>query len=101
MIVKIDYSPLKNKRFRATMNDNRTIDFGLKKGQTFLDHHSTSLREAYHLRHYANKTEKQLIDNLISSPSLLSYYLLWGPTTSLRRNVELLNALWKQKHSAK
>lgn len=101
MIVKIDYSPLKTKRFRATMDSGKTYDFGLKGGQTFLDNHSTSLREAYHLRHYANKIEKQLIDSLTPSPSLLSYYLLWGPSTSLKKNVSILNALWKQKHSAK
>jgi hypothetical protein len=29
-------------------------------------------------RHLGNKKEKYLIDHLIPSPSLFSYYLLWG-----------------------
>lgn len=32
MIIKIENSPLKNKRFRVIMNDNRKFDFGLKDG---------------------------------------------------------------------
>jgi hypothetical protein len=34
-------------------------------------------RDAYWDRHYANATEKKLIDNLVPLPALFSAYLLW------------------------
>jgi hypothetical protein len=39
MIVKIIDSPLKNKRFRVFLNNNKYYDFGLINGSTFIDHH--------------------------------------------------------------
>jgi hypothetical protein len=44
----------------------------------------------YWLRHYANKKEKELIDNFIPSPALFSAYLLWY-SPNLRDNIEWLN----------
>jgi len=32
MIIKIEKSPLKNKRFRVYLNNGRKFDFGLKDG---------------------------------------------------------------------
>jgi hypothetical protein len=107
MIIKLEPSPLKNKRLRATMNTGEHYDFGFKNpktgehGNTFIDNHSTTQRELYRNRHLGNKTEKMLITNLVPSPSTLSYWILWGPHTSLKKNVEYLNDLWKQKHLAK
>jgi hypothetical protein len=40
--------------------------------------------------------EKQLIDNLVPSPSLFSMYLLWN-TNSLQNNVKILNDMFKKK----
>jgi len=100
MITDIRPSPLKNKRYRATikMHDGseKKIDFGLKDGRTYIDNMRTSQeRKNYLARHLANKTEKKLIENLVPSPSLLSAYLLWGPSKSLETNVKELNKLWK------
>jgi len=101
MIVDIKPSPLKYKRLRATikLHDNsiRQIDFGLKGGSTYIDGDRTNKeRENYLKRHLANKTENTLISNLIPSPSLLSAYLLWGPTKNFETNVKELNKLWKK-----
>ena len=101
MIVKIEYSKLKNKRFRVTMDDGDTYDFGAPEPNTFIDHHSTTRKELYWNRHLGNKTEKILITNLIPSPATFSFWLLWGPHTSLKKNIENLNNLWKEKHLAK
>ncbi len=92
MIVKIETSPRKTKRFRVTMDDGRIFDFGYDKGTTYIDHGDESKRLAYWKRHYANPTEKRLIDGLIPSPALFAAYLLWGSSTSLEKNVRLLNA---------
>jgi len=102
MITDIRPSPLKNKRYRATikMHDGseKKIDFGLKDGVTYIDNMRTSQeRHNYLQRHLANPIEKKLIENLIPSPSLLSALLLWGKHKSLEKNVDELNKLWKNK----
>jgi hypothetical protein len=102
MITDIKPSPLKYKRFRATikMHDNtiKEIDFGLKGGSTYIDGNRTNKERLNYLtRHLANPTENKLINELIPSPSLLSAYLLWGPTKNLQKNVDELNKLWKLK----
>ena len=38
MIKDIINSPVKTKKYRAIMSDNRKIDFGLKDSSTYLDH---------------------------------------------------------------
>jgi hypothetical protein len=39
MIIKIDNSTLNNKRFKITMDNNIHYNFGLKNGNTYIDHH--------------------------------------------------------------
>ena len=97
MIVKIENSPVKHKRYRIIMNDGKHYDFGLLGAETYLDHKDYNKRRAYWLRHYGNPVEKVLIDNLVPSPSLFSAYILWGSHTSLEKNIKELNNLWKYK----
>ena len=98
MITKISQSPLLNKRYRVFMDNGKYYDFGLKGGSTYLDHRSLLKRENYRKRHLANSVEKTLIENLVPSPALFSYYLLWGKYTDLDKNISYLNNLWKKKH---
>ena len=95
MLIDIIHSPKKYKRFRAIMDDNRVFDFGLDTGSTYIDHKNKLKRDAYWARHYANTTEKKLIDKLVPSPALFSAYLLWGEYPNLKKNVAYLNRLWK------
>ncbi len=97
MILSTTNSPLKNKKYRAYINDGQYIDFGLKGSSTYLDHKDIAKRENYRKRHLGNKMENHLIKNLIVSPSLLSYYLLWGPHTHINDNIKYLNNLLKSK----
>ena len=108
MITDIRPSPLKTKRFRATIlkhdGTKQRIDFGLKDGVTYIDKlpngtsvRTTQERNNYLKRHLANPIEKKLIENLIPSPSLLSALLLWGKHTSLEKNVDELNKLWLKR----
>ena len=90
-ILRIEPSNRKNKRYKAILSDDREIHFGLKNGKTYLDHKDNAKRLAYHARHYSNKQEKKLIDNLTLSPSLLSIYLLWGYYDTMEENVKYLN----------
>ena len=90
-IIRIEQSPVQHKRLRAILEDGSHIDFGLDTGSSYIDHKSVNKRLAYWMRHYENKTERHLIDNLIPSPALFSAYILWGPFTNIQKNVEWLN----------
>ena len=90
-IIKIENSPRKNKRFRITLNNGDYYDFGLLGASTYLEHKDKIKRENYRKRHLGNDRENYLIKNLIPSPSLFSYYLLWGDSTSVNKNIEILN----------
>ncbi len=94
MIQEVIISPLKIKKYRAIMSDGSKIDFGLKGSSTFLDHHDKTKRHNYRVRHLANDREKYLIQNVIPSPALLSFYLLWN-TENLEHNILYLNQLLK------
>lgn len=98
IITEIKESPIKTKRFRATLSNGQKIDFGLKGGSTFLDHKDKDKRKNYWKRHFASKNEKYLIMNLIPSPALLSSYVLWGNSSILRENVIELNKMLEAKY---
>lgn len=101
MIIKIEKSKKQFKRYRVTLDTGKSYDFGLDTGFTYIDGATDEGRSAFRARHYANKIEKKLIDNLIPSPSLFSYYLLWGDSNSLKQNILSLNKLFKTKHNIK
>jgi hypothetical protein len=94
-IVNITHSPLKTKRFRIYLDNNKHYDFGLKSGQTYIDHQDKVKRHNYQVRHYNLKKEQPFIQNLIASPALFSYYVLWGETSDINKNIKLLNKLLK------
>jgi hypothetical protein len=100
MIVDIIPSPVKHKRFRAYIirRNGRTeyYDFGLDGAKTYIDGRTEQERANYIARHLGNKTEEQLITNLVPSPSVLSRYLLWGRSRDLQANVKYLNEMWKR-----
>jgi len=98
MIIKVESSPVKTKRFRAFMDNGKHWDFGLDGGKTYIDHKDKTLRTNYLKRHLGNPTEKELITNLVPSASLFSAYLLWGKYTDLQKNINHLNNLWAKKH---
>jgi len=95
-IVDIEMSMRKDKRFKLTMKNGDIYHFGLDSGSTYIDHHNKKKRENYRKRHYANDIERLCIDNLIPSPALFSYYLLWGDHTDLKSNMDALNKKFKK-----
>ena len=101
MIVKIENSPVKHKRYRVYMDNGKHWDFGLQGAMTYIDHKDANKRRNYWLRHYGNPLEKKLLDNLVPSSSVFSAYLLWGDSSNLEKNIKNLNELWRIKHLAK
>ena len=84
-----------NKRCLAVYN-NKKYYFGSPTGFTFIDGASEKTRENYRKRHYANAAERHRIYNLIMSPALLSWYLLWN-TPDLHANIRILNKLLERR----
>lgn len=91
-IVKVEKSERKDKKYKATLDTGKIYHFGLEGSVTYTEGASKQKRDAYLARHLGNNTERNLIKNLIVSPSLLSYYLLWN-TPSLENNIKILNKL--------
>ena len=99
MIVRVENSPRVNKRYRVFLNTNKYFDFGYSDGKTYIDHGDKALKSAYIRRHLGNPIEKRLIANLVPSPALFSYALLWGPTVDLKENIAILNKAFREKVS--
>jgi len=90
-IIELIESPLKDKKYRAIINDGSHYDFGLKGSKTYLDHQNKYLQNNYHKRHLANEKERYLIENNILSPALLSFYILWGGYTDINNGIQYVN----------
>ena len=89
-IIKVEKSQVKGKKYVATLDDGKKINFGSALSTTFVEGATSQKRYAYQQRHLANTVEKHRIENLIPSPALLSYYLLWN-SPDLQYNVKVLN----------
>ncbi len=101
MIKDMKYSQRKDKRFKVLMDDGEIYHFGLKGGQTYIDHNDIKKRDNYVKRHMANKTEYELIINVIPSPALFSMYLPWYPYDDLEQNIINLKNLLREKATKK
>jgi hypothetical protein len=99
MIIDVKPSPLKNKRFRATVRLHngglKNIDFGAPGATTYIDGATEKTRESYLKRHRGNPTENRLIREKIASPSLMAAAVLWGKHRNIADNIKALNREWK------
>jgi len=99
-IIKLERSNRLTKRFKVILDNGEEYHFGQvfeddSHPITYIDGASKEKRDNYLKRHIANKIEANLIQKLIPSPSLFSYYLLWN-TPSLNENVKILNKLLRR-----
>ena len=90
-MIQLLFSERPDKRF-AAIYDDKVYYFGSPTGTTFIDGATEKQKDNYKKRHYANAVEKHRIDNLIMSPALLSWFLLWN-TPNLTENVRILEGL--------
>jgi hypothetical protein len=70
--------------------NHKTVHFGLKGSQTYLDHKDKDKREAYLARHKANENW-----NDPDTAGALSRWILWGPYTSLSKNINYFKNKFK------
>lgn len=93
MIENVENSPRKGKRFRVILSNGKFYDFGMDGGSTYIDHADKTKRENYRKRHLAHPREGRYIREMIPSPALFAYHLLWGESTDLRKNIRALNKM--------
>jgi len=82
---KVESSSAAGKRFTAIFSDGKKekkVNFGLRGGSTYLDNKDKKKRAAYRARHQVD-----LKTNDPMRAGYLSYYLLWGDSTSLAVNI--------------
>jgi hypothetical protein len=84
-LLSIKKSPKKDKKYVATFSRNGRIKkthFGAKGYSDYNQHKNKERRQRYIKRHKSRENWRDP-----TSAGALSYYLLWGPTTSFRTNV--------------
>lgn len=85
----LEASPRKEKKWRATFKDGTHTDFGYLPMDDYTQHHDKTRRERYRQRH-----RKDLDTHDPKRAGYLSWYLLWGESTSLAKNL----ASYKKAH---
>lgn len=88
-LIKVIKSPKPLKKWRAVFNidgKEKTTDFGFDNPKDpkndYTLHKDKERRERYRIRH-----KKDLKTNDPTRAGYLSYYLLWGDSTSLKKNI--------------
>ena len=86
-LLKLEKSPKPEKKWRAIFElDNGRLkhtDFGDSSMEDYTQHKDKQRRENYRSRH-----QKDLRTKDPTRAGYLSYYILWGPFTSVRSNLD-------------
>lgn len=82
-LLKVVPSTNFTKKYDAIWSDNTKTSFGDATAKDFTQHGSVERRTNYRNRH-----KKDLETNDPTRAGYLSYYILWGNSTSLRTNIE-------------
>ena len=93
-LIKLGPSPNPEKKLRATFKTDsgreKNTDFGARGMDDYTLTKSKEQRDRYRPRH-----QKDLETGDPTRAGFLSYYILWGPTTSRQENLRL----YKQKYN--
>jgi hypothetical protein len=79
----ITTSPLADKKLRAYFKDGSHTDFGAKNMDDYTITHDKAQRDRYRARH-----KKDLLTKDPKRAGFLSYYILWGDSTSRAENIQ-------------
>jgi len=85
MKLVIERSKNKNKKYVAIFSTDeklKKIHFGDSRYEDYTIHHDKKRRDNYRARHASGKTAKP------DTANSLSYYILWGDSTSLQQNIK-------------
>jgi hypothetical protein len=81
-LVRVVKSPRTGKKYRAEFDDGTKTDFGDSTMEDYTQHHDMARREAYRSRH-----RRDLRTGDPRRAGYLSFYMLWGDSTSLTANI--------------
>ena len=81
-LVRVVESPVTGKKYRAEFEGGKHTDFGASGMSDYTINQDKDRRERYRSRH-----RKDLETNDPTRAGYLSWYLLWGDSTSLRTNI--------------
>ena len=85
-IVKLEPAHDGKHKWIAHFQDGRKTRFGSAPYQDYTQHHDVERRRLYRARHARDLNTKDPY-----RAGYLSYYILWGDSTSLKENVEAYN----------
>lgn len=93
----IEKGTAKNKKLKAIFYDDsgkkiKTSQFGDDRYSDYTIHKDKTRREKYRSRH-----KGMLEKTNYMSPSHLSYYILWGASTNLKKNIQAYKRRFKLK----
>lgn len=77
------------KKWRAEFSDGKGVEFGQAGADDYTITKDKAQRDRYRARHKVDL----MVDNPVS-PAFLSWYLLWGESTSLARNIATYKRLF-------
>jgi len=80
-LISVKKSTAKNKKYTAIFDTGDKIHFGDNRYSDFTIHKDKDRRTNYRSRHASGKTAKP------NTADSLSYWLLWGESTSLQENI--------------
>jgi hypothetical protein len=81
--LRLERSPNPKKKWRAFFSNGKHTDFGANGMEDYTQHHDKKRRERYVQRH-----AKDLETGDPTKAGYLSMFLLWGPYTSLEKNIK-------------
>ena len=85
-LLRVVKSPKSGKKWRATFQGEsgreKNVDFGDSSAEDYTQHHDKDRRDNYRSRH-----KKDLETGDPTRAGFLSYYILWGDSTSFNQNL--------------
>lgn len=95
-IIRLEEAEDGKHKWKAFFDDGTSTQFGQKGAEDYTMHRDKERRERYRTRH-----KKDLETGDPRRAGYLSWYLLWGVSTSLRKNVQEYNKLFADFSSSK
>jgi len=95
MKLSIEKGTAKNKKWKAIFYDDKgkkikTTQFGDNRYEDYTQHKDKERRDKYRSRH-----KKDLEKGNYMNAGYLSYYLLWGASTSIKENIKKYKTRFK------
>lgn len=89
LIINIEKSPIRNKKFRIYLLNGNKIDFGNDNCHYYIEHKNKKKREIFYK--LLNNETKNLLTTLIPSQLLYETFILNGYSKNIIKNINFFN----------